>query len=265
MVLFDGHVHLHPRFDLAEGLRSALGNFRRVQDSMNTPDQCVLCLSITETNGSRDLERLRGALERGRLPQWGCHSTQDGSLWLEYTDGPEVLVLPGRQVATAERLEILALACTADVPDGLPLAEALDHALAADAIAVIPWGFGKWFAARGRVVSKSLRRAQRRTVFLGDNGGRLAITPPPRLFEWAHHHDILILAGSDPLPLARQERRIASYGSFLPGEVDVSTPMADIKRLIRNLEAQPDTFGRRTALPFFVANQVAMQIRKRAL
>ena len=70
-----------------------------------------------------------------------------------------VLVIAGRQIVSAERIEVLALGTRTQIPDGQPLAATIDAVRADGALAVLPWGFGKWWGARGRMVDAYLETA----------------------------------------------------------------------------------------------------------
>jgi len=132
----------------------------------------------------------------------------------------------------------------------------------------LPWGFGKWWFRRGRIVSKLLqshvtRHVERPCLFLGDNGGRLRALPRPRLFGRAETEHVYTLPGSDPLPFVSHERRAGSYGFAFSSQLDYSRPAEKIVQLLRDIDEQPMTFGRLEGPLPFIRNQVAMQLRKR--
>ncbi len=64
-------------------------------------------------------------------------------------------------------------------------------------------------AAAGRSSAAWLQPSPAR-LFLGDNGGRLAMASPPRQFAIAERHGIMILPGSDPLPLAAEREAVGA-------------------------------------------------------
>ena len=135
--------------------------------------------------------------------------------------------------------------------------------LAAGGLAVLPWGFGKWWGRRGRVLDRFLETADPGRVFLGDNGGRFAGAGEPRQFALARRRSIPILPGSDPLPLAGDAHRVGSYGFVLDGPLDSTRPAAALKARLLALRDQPRGYGRLQPLWHFLANQLGMQWRKR--
>lgn len=261
----DGHVHLHPCFELGTFLDSARANLaagaREVPNAAAEPG----VLFLTESAGVR---RLRAILD-GRLPlragRWTVAAGADGRSALARTeDGGRILLVEGRQVATGERLEVLGLGCGEEIPDGLPFDESLARVLESGALAVIPWGFGKWWSARGRRVAEAIPGADRLRVFLGDNGGRLRHGPPPALFARAEALGFRVLPGSDPLPFPREVRRVGSYGFALDASLDDADPVASLLSRLASPGPGFDRFGRRASVIEFARNQAAMQWRIRA-
>ncbi len=264
-LLADGHVHLHPCFELGTFLDSARSNLdaavREIPETVADPG----ILFLTESWGVR---RLRGILDEP-LPlyanRWTVSAGADGrSALARAEDGRRILLVDGRQIATRERLEVLGLGCVEEIPDGLALEECLARVLASGAVAVIPWGFGKWWSARGRRVAEALAEADHVRVFLGDNGGRLRYGRTPALFARAEALGFRVIPGSDPLPFPREVRRVGSYGFALDAAFDDAAPVAS---LLSGLAAPGPgfaRFGRRASVIEFVCNQVAMQWRVRA-
>jgi hypothetical protein len=261
-ILADGHVHFHACFALARFLDAALENLRAGRRQLglgNGPG----ALLFTET--SRD--HVFRALRDGRSPHsgpWSFEATDEsGAIVAVREPGEALLVIAGRQVATGDGLEVLALGTDAEFPDGLPLGEALARVDAAGAIPVLPWGFGKWWLRRGRLVRDALLATAGPRFFLGDNAGRLRLMRDPPLFRAAAARGTLILPGSDPLPFRSQTTKAGRYGFALPGALDRGRPAEALKRILREQRAQPAVFGRRERLLDFCRLQLAMQLRKR--
>ena len=194
---------------------------------------------------------------------WRIRPTQETcSVIAERDCQPRLIVLAGRQIVTSERLEVLALGTREHIADGMPLDDTIQRALAADALVVLPWGFGKWWFRRGKVVRRALRSFSKCGIYLGDNGGRPQHCKTPRLLREAERDGVLTLPGSDALPFPSEIGRVGSYGFVLSGDIDLSFPARCIKQLIRQLGRQPKPFGRRVTWPAFCRNQVLAQLRK---
>jgi hypothetical protein len=140
----------------------------------------------------------------------------------------------------------------------------LDAIRAAGAIPVLPWGVGKWLGARGRIVADVLRSSPPRSVCIGDNGGRWRALPAPLQFALAAQRGIVILPGSDPLPLAHDVRRVCSYVCTLEGAIDPGAPGRSIIESLAGLALSPAPRGSRVGLVTFVRNQVALRLSRRA-
>jgi hypothetical protein len=95
------------------------------------------------------------------------------------------------------------------------------------------------------------------------NAGRPALLPPPRQFAQGAGRGLLVLPGSDPLPLSAEAGSVARYGLVLEGAVDADRPGAGLLHLLARLRQQPATFGRRDGLAACLVKQLAMQWRKR--
>jgi hypothetical protein len=185
------------------------------------------------------------------------------SLRLEAENAAPLVLIAGRQIVTAERLEVLALGTLETFVDGLPMRTVLDQVDDAGALAVLPWGFGKWMGGRGRIVRDLLNSPRASRLFVGDNGGRLSVAPEPSLFAGARQQGIPILPGTDPFPFAAQVRRPLSYGFVLAADVTGNAPAASIQQALQSRRTQPEVFGRCAGVADFVGNQLAMQWRKR--
>jgi SAM-dependent methyltransferase len=261
-LLVDAHVHLHERSGLERCLDAAAANFSRATDGLRAKREVLGCLMLAEIGGTdrfaalADGQRSAGA--------WQIRPTEEPvSLVATRPGALPVLVIAGRQLVSAERVEILALGTRARIPDGQPLAKTIDAIRAAGALAVLPWGFGKWWGERGRLVDAYLANAPRGKVFLGDNGGRPAGLPAPRQFACAASRGVLVLPGSDPLPRAGEIERIGRYGFVLHLSLDLDRPAVALKAHLEALERQPATFGRLQGPAGFLASQLSLRLHGR--
>jgi SAM-dependent methyltransferase len=243
-------------------LDAAAANFARARDRLRAKGEVVGCLMLTEVVGVDCFAALAdGQLSAGG---WQIRPTEETVSLLAVRSGTlPVLVIAGRQIVSGERVEVLALGTRARIPDGKPLAATIEAARAAGALAVLPWGFGKWWGERGRLVDAYLARAPHGKIFLGDNGGRPIGLPAPRQFARAFLRSIFVLPGSDPLPRAGEIERIGSYGFILRLGLDLGRPALALKAHLEGLERQPATFGRLQNPVRFFANQLSLRLRKR--
>jgi hypothetical protein len=269
-LLVDAHVHLHACFDLPTFLNAAAANVRHASVRHGYGTAATGCLLLTEASDMDEFGRLRRLAEAGSGltgalsgTEWSVRPTAEpGSILAHHASGPRLFIMAGRQIATTEGLEVLALLTTDrfDQPVDLPGGIAEVHA--AGAIPVIPWGFGKWTLRRGKLVSRAIRHSPR-PLFLGDNGGRPRRLPTPRLLRQAAGAGTLILPGSDPLPFPDQQTRPGGRGFIAPLQLDGSTPALRLGDWLRELRVQPPMYGLGERVGAFARNQVRMQMRKR--
>jgi hypothetical protein len=255
----DGHVHFHDRARVEPTLNAALANFRAAAAaSGNGPAGALL---LAQTAGEQVFEWLR---EQTRVGRWTVKAVaaEPEALWLAAED-VRLLAVCGRQIATGHGLEVLALGTDARFDDGNALEPTLDRVRACGALAVLPWGFGKWLGRRGEQIRSLIAARARDDLWLGDNGGRLRGLRRPRLLDEGEHAGMRVLSGTDPLPVGRDYRRTGSFGFLLPGAVDRLRPWASIAASLRSLRSSPPAYGRGTGWLRFGANQARMQVHKR--
>ena len=264
MVLIDAHVHFHDCFRFSSFLKAAAKNFRDAATNIGPEDayQAVLCLTETfDADWFGHLYRRASAASGNQAEGWTIDRTDEScSLKLYGTDGDCLIIIAGRQVVCAERLEVLAIGTDQHFPDGRPIGETLRTVRASDAIPVLPWGFGKWLGKRGTIVRDLIKEGE---IFLGDNGGRINCWPSPMEFQNARGRSLAVLPGSDPLPFASQYWRPGSYGFAANAILSESRPAESLRGMLSgNIKIEP--YGGRENPVRFIWNQLAMQLRKRS-
>lgn len=259
--LVDAHAHYHECFGWGPFLSGALRNLERAQGSDEEPGFAAACLLLANREGQRYPGHLRDSAS-ARLPSgWTLEDTGEAdSVVLRSGNKPPVILVGGRQIVTRERLEVLALACREPIPDGLSLKEAAHAALTADAVAVLPWGFGKWLGKRGRAVARLLEGEDAHRLFLGDNGNRPGVWATPSLFQRAEERGVYTLPGSDPLPFPHHSGRGASYGFGLSGQLDLQRPGESVRRGVRGLSGSPSPVGALQGLCAFMTDQLRLRL-----
>lgn len=199
------------------------------------------------------------------MEKWSLsHTTEPTSLVARHESGDTLLLLAGRQISTRERLEVLALGSELDFPSGRSLGDTIDGVRQSGAIAVIPWGFGKWWFRRSRLLAATLGSSPAGGLFVGDNAGRPRVILRSPLFELAASRGIYNLPGTDPLPLRWEIRKPGRLGCVLEGPLDLSRPAECLTRTLHGLRAQPPLFGKPESLPGFARSQVGLRLAARA-
>lgn len=263
VTLLDAHVHIHDCFELSQFFDSAARNFAAEARRCGYAGNFDGVLLLTESAGVDRFSELRQSAGSVPTGQWRIDATEEAlSLKLSNDDGAHLFVVSGRQIVTAERLEVLALGMADSVDDGLPIRDVIDRVQQSGALCVLPWGFGKWTGKRGRIVRELIGEDFGDNLFLGDNAGRLALAATPGEFQTAARRGIRILPGTDPLPWPDQVGAPARFGCMLDARLPDASPFAHLKRLLVVEKMTPRHYGRLERLLPFVRHQIGMQLRK---
>jgi hypothetical protein len=259
----DAHVHFHDGYDEGTFLDAAAANMA-LRPSDSELVHGALCL--TETASANWFEALLGTGPDVRFGagQWRIAATEERNCVLAVDRNERALaIIAGRQIVTAEGIEVLALGFADAISDGQAAAAVLTTVSNAGAITVLPWGFGKWVGARGDLVRRLLDDPPC-SFNLGDNGCRLSSAPEPRLLADARQRGIGVLPGTDPFPFPWDSTRVGSFGMEWLGGLAADRPFEDLKQFVANVvDARP--YGRLEGIPGFLRNQFAIQVRKMLL
>lgn len=239
IIAADTHVHIYPEYRIDALLDAAHGNLRKA-----APEADAFAICLTERAGHFAFASLRdGDVEPER---WSVEDAADPHLLvLHARDGRRLQVLAGRQIVTAERLEVLALGADLVVDDGTPLDEVLPLVRDAGALPVLPWGLGKWWGARGARMRNLVRWAEPSAFALADTYLRPAGAPDSPILRAGRRRGLRILAGTDPLPRSGEEAIAGRYGVKITGAFDPAAPAASLVRLFAGPGAPLQFIGRR--------------------
>jgi hypothetical protein len=268
----DSHVHLYREKDAPELLDTVRENFLLAAQTRHPGEYLPVrgVLVLAEVPGREKYPLLRDwARREEKLPGvngWRFLATaEDDSVLVAGKDGTHVFLLRGRQARTRDNLEVLCFGCPDNPADGMPLRETLSRVFENGGLAILPWGVGKWLGARGRVVMHMMDEFSAFPLFLGDNGGRPAVWGHIPQFRKAEAMNMVVLRGTDPLPLPGEHLRVGSFGNVLAGSLRRESPARDLAGLLRNLTTSPPAFGRPLPLVRFMRNQIMLRAGKGVL
>ncbi len=243
-IVVDTHVHIYPEYDAG---RFVVGVIERLQ-TLAPASAPVICLA--ERNGQHVYAEWATA---GRIPETdyavASVETRGGIVLRVDTEVGALHVMAGRQIVTAERLEVLVLGRDLEIADRTPAADAVRAILAAGGIPVLTWAFGKWWFGRSRTVRALVSHFAPERLWLGDTTMRPREWPRGRIMRQAVKAGARVLAGSDPLPGATEARFAGRYATLLNRELDPRDPAGSIMRGFRVLPPGGRTVGTRCALP----------------
>ena len=263
----DGHVHIHACYDIDELFDHAWCNLTLAAPAAGSANEFYLLM--TESAGDHYFKALCAAAEGApangklRLRRWSVAKTTEDISLVVSEGGRRINIVGGRQVACKEGLEVLYLGTTGEFTDRRPIREVLAEGAKLGVPRVIPWGAGKWFFGRARLLSELLRGEHGALFFLGDEGGRPGFWPYPRHFREGAALGVRDLPGTDPLPFPHDIDKVGKVGFRLSIEYDAAAPARSLWTALRVERAPLERFARLEPPVRFVRNQVAMQLRKR--
>lgn len=240
-LIADTHVHVYPVHDAARLIRTSANRLRR---HAQTSD--ALCaLFLVEGQGYQWFEQLR----RGTAASpdgWAVEPAGEaGAVRVTIDEGQVVWIFAGRQIVTAERLEVLALTAVEAPEDGGPTGRTVERVRESGAIPVLSWAPGKWFARRGDVVRDIINGCPPGRLLIGDTALRPTIWPEPVCMRVARRKGLGVLAGSDPLPFAGDERQAGGYGVRGHLAFDPDKPVSSVRAWLSDPNADMKRIGHR--------------------
>jgi hypothetical protein len=262
-LLVDAHVHIYPCYDISALLDAALHNFNRAAKKLGLDDGFTGVLLLAETSRDHWFQQVPMLDD---INHWQIEKTPDKSVLQArlITASAEnvkiIYIMAGRQVITAEGLELLALATDSEFEDGLPVIVTLSAIRQQDAIPVLPWAVGKWLGKRGKILSALLKSEANSDLCLGDNSGRPVFWRNPLHFRQAKLINMRLLPGTDALPFSKEAGRVGSFGFMIQGKLSNARPSTDFKQLLRNKTLKITPYGQLETPLRFITNQVRLRI-----
>jgi hypothetical protein len=270
LLILDAHVHIYPCFDLPEFFAAAFSNCLYVARNVGYDRSHIPVLLLTEGRRERVFRDIQEEIKKGnnrigddQTAGYRVFATEeDGSLRVQKGDGTFLFLVAGRQIVTSEQLEVLALSTVSEIPDGLSLEKTVAAVEKDRAVPVIPWGFGKWYGRRRRVLMQYLASRREGVFFLGDNGGRPSFLRFPDFQRMAPGASFKVLPGSDVLPLRSELKNVGSFGFTLQEKLDLRRPGGALKQILSNPGVVPMPYGSPESITRFARNQIALRIWK---
>ena len=266
-ILIDTHVHIYDCYNIKRFFNEAFSNFSYYNKKLKLAEKFVCALFLTESNSFQYFDKLRDNSNNiiQDLEKEGFfkkESDESCSLVFETAGSNYIIIIAGQQIITEEKLEVLSLGTQQKIEYSLVLEETVRRINNIGAIPVLPWGVGKWLGKRNEVLNVFIKKNHATKFFLGDNSGRPAMFKVPAQFKFSGQNKKLVLRGSDSLPIKSQERKAGSFGFYFVSDLDISNPFRDIKKMIYNLESEPDNYGKLENIFDFFKNQIMLRLAK---
>ncbi|MDT7953829.1 MAG: hypothetical protein RQ966_20200 [Acetobacteraceae bacterium] len=253
----DWHVHIHDPGAASSVLDAAATRFAAIRRGGAALGGVLM---LAEMPGQLVFEALSS--RRPSLPGWSLHQSEEPETLFACCGSERLAIIAGFQIVTAERLEILALGTRLRPEAGLSAGRSIREITTSGAIAVLPWGVGKWFGARGRLVEDLIEHDHDGVLAVGDNAGRPAFWRRPTAFAAAERRRLAVLPGSDSLPGARSSA--GSFGSLVALSQGWDRPAELLRRVVADPHRRLMSYGAAESAAGFVRSQLGLRLRRRA-
>lgn len=245
-IIFDAHIHFYPEYDAALALHLAKENFIQAGRGLQRGDNPIYALCLTER---ADCHFFRSLRESKSFPGMAEVKILEvgGALKLILPESDEIFIIPGRQIISSERIEILAFGSDIEIPDRKFQSDRLFELIKkAGGLPVINWAPGKWWFKRGNIVSQMISSASAGELLLCDTTLRPLGYCEPCLMRKANSKGVKILRGSDPLPIRGEEAMLGRYLTRADADFDEASPVDSLKRILTDPTIKLEAGGRRS-------------------
>jgi len=239
-VVADLHVHLYPCYNLKAAIDNAFNNLSANAAEKNS----VRAIALTERNDCNFFEQLKIGRYRLAEVQYEFEPTNEkAALEIISRSDERVILYAGRQIISAEKIEVLALTLADKIEDGLKIEDLLKRVNDAGAVAIINWAPGKWFFKRGSIVEKLIEKSTPGSILLGDTSLRPKVWKEPKLMALGKAKGLKVIKGSDPLPFAGEEAHIGCHGVNFKSKWDALHPVTSMRAALKNKDVTLVPFG----------------------
>lgn len=261
LAVVDPHAHYYAAYGATAFLDAAWSNLSAAAQSSGLslggrPEYAAVLLDIRD--GGNFTAWRDGTID---VDGWERSSLPDDSSAVRYADaaGRRLLLVGGRQLVSAEGLEVLVIGTADAIADGLPVREYLRRYGSLLPV-MLPWGVGKWLGRRGRLIRALLEESDLPPFLLGDNAGRPWLWSGGWPFRRAAELGISVLPGSDPLPIRRHVDRIGRCGCVFEVDLSGAHPGRALATALRELGSHARCFGRQSGIGEFVRDQLTLRL-----
>jgi hypothetical protein len=237
-LIIDTHLHFYPCYDLSKALNTLRINLLRLDSN------AVYIGILTERSDCNFFEEMYE--NPSRFETTGRKvSPFKGAILLKEDGFRDIYLLPGRQIVTSERIEILCLLQDAKIDDGLPAQLVIDEIRKLNGIPVVSWSPGKWLFKRGKIVNNLIHSNPPGSLLLGDTSLRPICWPKPNMMKTAEKSGFVIISGSDPLPFSGDENMLGRYATSIKCDFDTKDPVGSLRSSLLQPGMKPSLIGKR--------------------
>ncbi len=255
--VIDAHVHLYPGFSLDKVVYRAWCNF----SSLHTNPTSVKFLLLTERSDCTAFAQIK---KQKSIAGFTVQDIAPEAIRLHDSKQRVLYIMAGRQIVTAESLEVCCLVSTFNLPDRqFSTVETIRRVNQAGGVAALNWAPGKWLFKRGKLVARLLDEFTPEQLLIGDTSMRPDFWTTPRLMKQAMRKSFRIVAGSDPLPFKGEEENIGRYVCSLEAPWQEDRPVESLRMALIDPKNAIRRLGRRSATLEFIGRQVRIMQEKK--
>ncbi|MCC6932922.1 MAG: hypothetical protein IT292_06680 [Deltaproteobacteria bacterium] len=260
-LLLDTHVHFYPCYDFARLLSSAFYNFQQLATKQGLKDDEYLSgFILTETSDCHYFKSLCAG-ENLFGKEITISIANSAHALIKTSANKQLVIFPGRQIATKEKLEVLALMQDCAIPDGLSLTEAIAQISTQGAIPALNWGLGKWTGARAQLLNKLFADGACKDTIFADTTMRPFFWHDKLLLAAAQNKQSII-AGSDLFRISGEESFVGSYGICSTNKINLDSLAEETKQILTT----PESFkivGARSSLTAIISREAKLLYSKK--
>ncbi len=260
----DGHVHLYPIYNLKNAVESGVNNLKFY--SKKWTSSIIPVWLLVERSDANFFDQIYQSPNRyeydGATFKQG---SDDLTNVVEKHNEPILYIFAGRQLVTKEGLEVLSLVSNLNVPDRhKSINDVIQLVKDSGGIVTLNWAPGKWFFNRGKVIARQIKEKSINQIFIGESTLRHTLWPEPKLVKRARKKGFPIIAGSDPLPFADEEKCIGCFGFLIKGNFDPEKPAQSFRDLMNCNEKDVRIIGKRNDVFTFAKRQYKIMTEKKS-
>ncbi len=256
-LVIDTHLHFYPFYDVGKA-------FAALHSNLSSSDFCqdaTIVGILTESNGCHFFKQVKENPEKFQLSHFKINFCR-GAIVVKMPEYPEMYILPGRQIVTAENIELLCLLVDCEIEDGLPARMVIKRICEQNGVPVIAWSPGKWQFKRRRIVKDLVLKHKPGSLLIGDTALRPAGWPLHGLMKLAVSKGLGVVSGSDPFPLEGEEKTMGKFGILLEFDMNSSDLITGLRAVLLNPATIMTCIGRRHSFFQVVSKLVRHKFRK---
>ena len=246
-LVFDPHVHIYPCYNLGRFFNATLGNLGRASRRLFPKHDVVFALCLTERRDCFYFDKLAS----GELtaPGFTITTLNEKNVVLVKSDsGRDFFLFAGRQIVTAERLEILSLLSNVYHKDGKDMPSTIKDIQTNGGVPILNWAPGKWMFKRKKIVAALFNTMSPGELVIGDTSLRPQSLPMTGLMKKFKDRRFQFIYGSDPLPFPEEETRAGTYISYFANGFNEQFPEASLRTLLTQTVTAVSPYGSRSSL-----------------